>query len=227
VTEGTVPTPPPALLRELAEADARFETEPAGKVLGWAIERFGHSLVLAASFQDIVLIDLAVAIDPGIEVVFLDTGAHFPETLQFVHDTADRYGLKLTVTHPGADADAFPCGTDRCCEFRKVAPLRRALVGREAWITALKRSDAPTRAKAPIVAFDEAFGIVKVNPLATWTEDDIAGYLRDHDLPFHPLVAQGYLSIGCAPTTRPVAEGDDPRSGRWSGSGQTECGLHA
>jgi phosphoadenosine phosphosulfate reductase len=228
VSEGTsVAGPPAALLDELADVNARLETAPASKVLDWSFERFGHSLVLAASFQDIVLVDLAVAIDPGIEVIFLDTGFHFPETLRFVDETAERYGLKLTVTHPGPEADDFPCGTERCCELRKVAPLKRALVGKEAWLTALKRSDAATRAKAPIVAYDEGFGLVKINPLATWTEDDISSYLTDHDLPFHPLMTQGYLSIGCAPTTRPVAPGEDPRSGRWAGSGKTECGLHA
>ena len=108
-----------------------------------------------------------------------------------------------------------------------MAPLREALAGKRAWLTALKRSDAPTRAKAPVVGWDEGFGLVKVNPMAAWTDDDIDSYLADHGLPAHPLIARGYLSIGCAPTTRPTAEGEDPRAGRWSGSGKTECGLHA
>jgi len=175
----------------------------------------------------VVLIDLASALDPGIEVVFLDTGAHFDETLSFVDEVRRRYDLRLTVTTPGPEGDDWPCGSARCCEFRKVAPLRRALAGKGAWITALKRVDAPTRAATPIVAWDDAFGLVKVNPMATWTDDDIDAYPADHGLPVHPLVSRGYLSIGCAPTTRPVAEGEDPRAGRWSGSGKTECGLHA
>jgi len=107
-----------------------------------------------------------------------------------------------------------------------VAPLRRAVAGRAAWLTALKRVDAPTRAAAPIVSYDEAFGLVKINPMATWTDDDIDSYVTDHDLPVHPLIEKGYLSIGCAPTTRPVAPGEDPRAGRWSGTGKVECGLH-
>jgi phosphoadenosine phosphosulfate reductase len=113
-----------------------------------------------------------------------------------------------------------------CCEFRKVRPLKAALVGKDAWLTGLKRVDAPTRRSAPVVAYDDTWGRVKVNPMATWTEQDIAGYAAEHGLPTHPLLAKGYLSIGCAPTTRPVAEGEDPRAGRWFDSDKVECGLH-
>jgi phosphoadenosine phosphosulfate reductase len=223
----TAAEPSPAFLAELAEVDARLDGASPAEVVGWAVERFGRSMVLAASFQDIVLIDLAVAADPGIEVVFLDTGFHFPETLDFVDEVRSRYDLRLTVTQPGPEAETWPCGTERCCELRKVAPLRQAVAGRQAWMTALKRVDAPTRSAAPVVAYDPGFGVVKINPMATWTDDDIDRYLEEHDLPVHPLVPFGYLSIGCAPTTRPVAPGEDPRSGRWAGTGKTECGLHA
>jgi phosphoadenosine phosphosulfate reductase len=211
---------------DLAAVSRRFETAPASAVIRWAIETFGASVALAASFEDIVLIDLATRVAPGIEVVFLDTEAHFPETLSFVEEVRARYGLNLTVTKPGPDAAAFPCGTEQCCQFRKVAPLRRALAGKRAWLTSLKRSDGPTRADSPIVSWDASFGLVKVNPLVTWTDDDIASYLADHGLPVHPLVPKGYRSIGCAPTTRPVAEGEDPRAGRWAGLDKSECGLH-
>jgi phosphoadenosine phosphosulfate reductase len=214
---------------DLAVLSKQFETEPAGKVIRWAVDTFGDSLVLAASFEDIVLIDLATKAAPGIEVIFLDTEAHFPETLEFVEAIRARYDLNLTVTKPGPDAAAYPCGSEQCCQFRKVAPLKQAVQkhGNRAWLTSLKRWDGPTRADAPIVSWDAAFGLVKINPLATWTGDDIASYLKDHDLPAHPLVSQGYLSIGCAPTTRPVAEGEDPRAGRWAGLDKSECGLHA
>jgi phosphoadenosine phosphosulfate reductase len=212
---------------ELAVASSELESAPASKVIGWALERFGGDITLACSFQDVVVVDLAVGIDPGIEVLFLDTGFHFPETLAFVEAVRERYALNLRVLTPGPEADDWPCGTDRCCELRKVAPLDAALAGRAAWLTGLKRVDAPTRAAAPIVSWDEARGLVKVNPMATWTDDDIAGYLAEHGLPVHPLISQGYLSIGCAPTTRRVAPGEDPRAGRWSGTGKTECGLHA
>jgi phosphoadenosine phosphosulfate reductase len=211
---------------DLALASKEFEKAPASAVIRWAVGEFGHSLALAASFEDIVLIDLATKIQPDIEVVFLDTEAHFPETLAFVDDVRERYGLNLTVTKPGPEAADYPCGTAQCCQFRKVEPLKRAVAGKGAWLTSLKRSDGPTRADTPIVSWDGNFGLVKVNPLATWTDDDITAYLADHDLPVHPLVAQGYRSIGCAPTTRPVAEGEDARAGRWSGLDKTECGLH-
>ena len=211
---------------DLAAISERFETAPASAVIRWAVETFGGSMALAASFEDIVLIDLATKVAPGIEVIFLDTEAHFPETLSFVEEVRARYGLNLTVTKPSPDAGAHPCGTEQCCQFRKVEPLRRALAGRRAWLTSLKRTDGPTRADAPIVSWDASFGLVKVNPLATWTDDDIASYLADHGLPVHPLVPKGYRSIGCAPTTRPVAQGEDPRAGRWSGLDKSECGLH-
>ncbi len=226
MSETTVAAPE-GLVSELAAVDARLESLPPSKALAWAVAEYGRDLVLAASFQDIVLIDLAVRADPAIEVVFLDTGAHFPETLAFVEEVRARYDLNLRVTHPGPEAEAWPCGSDRCCQVRKVAPLREALAGKRAWLTALKRSDAATRAEAPVVGWDEGFGLVKVNPMAAWTDDDIESYLADHGLPAHPLIARGYRSIGCAPTTRPTAEGEDPRAGRWSGSGKTECGLHA
>ena len=211
----------------LAEVSAKLETQPATAAIGWAVERFGRALSLACSFQDCVVVDLAVQVDPGIEVLFLDTGSHFPETLAYVEEVRARYDLNLTVVTPGPEADPWPCGTERCCELRKVAPLHRALQGRQAWLTGLKRVDAPTRAAAPIVSWDEARAMVKVNPMATWTDDDTDRYAADHGLPVHPLLAKGYRSIGCAPTTRPVAPGEDPRAGRWSGTGKLECGLHS
>jgi phosphoadenosine phosphosulfate reductase len=216
----------PLSLDELSVISDGFESAPASAVISWAVETFDDSMVVAASFEDIVLIDLVTKVRPGIEVVFLDTEAHFPETLSFVEDVRARYGLNLTVTKPGPDAAAHPCGTEQCCQFRKVEPLRRALAGKRAWMTSLKRADGPTRGDAPIVSWDASFGLVKVNPLATWTDDDITSYLADHGLPVHPLVSRGYRSIGCAPTTRPVAEGEDPRAGRWSGLDKSECGLH-
>ena len=216
----------PLSAEDLALVSKEFENAPASTVIRWAAGAFGDSLVLAASFEDIVLIDLATKVAPDIEVVFLDTEAHFPETLAFVEEVRARYDLNLTVTKPGPEAAAHPCGSAQCCQFRKVEPLKKAVAGRAAWLTSLKRSDGPTRAETPIVSWDPGFGLIKVNPLATWTDDDVASYLADHDLPEHPLISQGYRSIGCAPTTRPVADGEDARAGRWSGLDKTECGLH-
>lgn len=217
-------------LAELAAEAARLEDAPAGAVVRWARDRFGDGLVLAASFQDAVLLDIAESAAPGIEVVFLDTQYHFAETLWYVEELRRRYDLNLTVVRPQPDVrpdNLWQRDVNACCGVRKVEPLARALAGRTAWITGLRRVDAPTRAKAPVVSWDAGRGMVKVNPLAAWTDDDMAGYVADHGLPVNPLSERGYPSVGCWPCTLPVAPGDDPRSGRWAGNDKTECGLHA
>jgi phosphoadenosine phosphosulfate reductase len=213
-------------MSDLSEIAAEFESAPASEVVTWAVERFGRSLTLASSFEDCVIVHLATQVEPDIDVVFLDTGAHFSETLEYVEQVKARYNLNLRVVRPGPEAVDWPCGSARCCELRKVVPLANALKGKRAWMTGVKRVDASTRIEAPIVSWDEGRGIVKVNPIATWTDFDVAGYIADHDLPTHPLMSRGYLSIGCAPTTRPVAPGEDRRAGRFIGMGTTECGLH-
>lgn len=210
----------------LAAVSTRLERAGATETIRWTIEQFGAAVALACSFQDCVIVDLATQVDPGLEVIFLDTGSHFPETLQFVEWVHSQYRLNLTVTHPATSADPWPCGTAECCQRRKVDPLFGALEGKSAWLTGLKRCDAPTRGATTVVGWDETRQMVKVNPLAAWTDGEIAEYIVEHELPNHPLLAQGYLSIGCAPTTRPVAPGEEPRSGRWSDSDKTECGLH-
>ena len=214
-------------LGELAAVSAELEGKPASAAIKWAWERFGSGIVLAASFQDCVLIDVAVRSAPEIEVVFLDTQYHFAETHWFVERVRERYDLNLKVMEPLIPPDdLWQTDPDECCAMRKVEPLARALAGKQAWMTGLRRVETPARAKAPILHLDVGRGIVKVNPLALWTDDEIATYKRDHDLPEHPLVAQGYPSIGCWPCTRAVQPGEDPRSGRWAATGKTECGLH-
>lgn len=205
---------------------AALEREPATAAIAWAAARTEGQLALACSFQDCVIVDLVAQVDPGIPVIFLDTGFHFPETLAYVEEVRRRYGLRLEILRPGPEADPWPCGTERCCELRKVAPLNAALSGRRAWLTGLKRVDAPTRATTPVVGWDHIRGMLKVNPLAGWTDEDVLRYQEDHGLPVHPLLARGYRSIGCAPTTRPTEPGEHPRAGRWSGTGKIECGLH-
>ncbi len=205
---------------------AQFEGAEAEEVVAWAVERFGRRLSLVSSFQNCVLIDLVTRVDPKVEVIFLDTGAHFPETMTYVERVETQYQLKLRVVTPGADADEWPCGSERCCEVRKTEPLRRALEGQEAWMTGLKRVDSTERAATPIVDWDETRGLVKINPIATWTHDDVSHYEADRKLPIHPLFRKGYLSIGCSPTTRPVSSLEDRRAGRWPGTDKTECGLH-
>ena len=211
---------------EIAELNEKFEKEPAGAIIRWAVDTFHPHLSLAASMTDAVLIDLAVRVEPAIEVVFIDTGYHFPETLETVETVRRRYGLNLRImTVAAQEPEMWKIDPENCCSAVKVGQLDRALFGKEAWMSGLRRDEAPTRAKAPIVARDLR-GLVKVNPIATWTDLDIRGYIKDHDVPVNPLVDQGYPSIGCWPCTKPVAEGEDPRSGRWVNSDKTECGLH-
>ena len=221
---GTDAPPPPSI--DVAVLDARLEGAPSEQVLAWAFEEFGPALSVVSSFQNCVLIDLATQIDPRAEIIFLDTGSHFAETLSFVEQVRLVYGLNLRIVRPGADAEPWPCGSERCCELRKVVPLARALRGRRAWVSGLKRCDTPNRASSPIVGWDSARGLVKINPLASWTNDDVSQYEVCHHLPVHPLKARGYPSIGCEPTTRPVYSFEDPRAGRWPGTEKTECGLH-
>jgi phosphoadenosine phosphosulfate reductase len=211
---------------ELDDLSAEFERLPASKVIQWAVDSFGPYLCVAASMQDALLIDLAVKIDPGIEVVFIDTGYHFPETLETVERVRRHYGLNLrmmTVAHHAEEL--WRVDPENCCSAVKVGQLDRALAGKSAWMSGLRRDEAASRANAPIVARDIR-GLIKVNPLANWTHDDAQAYIHEHNVPYNPLLDQGYPSIGCMPCTTKVAPGEDPRSGRWAGRDKTECGLH-
>jgi len=219
-------TPSPDILSELGAVNSRLEHAAPLEILTWIFERFGDDLAMACSFEDVALLHMVHELRPETEIIFLDTGGHFPETLEFAARLEAEWLLRLTRTSPGPEADDWPCGTERCCELRKVEPLRRAVQGRAAWITAVKRVDAPSRASMKIVAWDEKFELVKVNPLATWTDDDVAYYLTSHRLPEHPLWALGYGSIGCAPVTAKPQVPGDRRSGRWAGADKEECGLH-
>ncbi len=211
---------------ELAEINAEFETAPASRIIGWAVESFGPYLSLAASMADALLIDLATKVDPAIEVVFIDTGYHFPETLEAVETIRRHYGLNLRMmTVAPHDEDLWKVDPENCCSSVKVGQLDRALAGKAAWMSGLRRDESPSRAAAPIVARDLR-GLVKVNPIANWTRDECDAYIAEHDIPYNSLLDQGYGSIGCWPCTSKVAEGEDPRSGRWAGKDKTECGLH-
>ena len=214
-------------LMELRSVSHSFEHAAPSTVIAWAVEHFGDEITVASSFEDAVLIDIAVSVKPDIEVLFLDTQYHFAETLWFVEEVRKRYDLNLKVMEPLVAPDnRWQLDVGVCCGVRKVEPLNRGLAGKEAWITGLKRVDSPTRASAPIVSWDPQREMVKLNPLATWTDLDITSYTLERELPINPLVERGYPSIGCWPCTKPVAPGEDPRSGRWSGLDKTECGLH-
>jgi phosphoadenosine phosphosulfate reductase len=211
---------------ELAELNREFERLPASKIVQWAVDSFSPHLCLSASMQDAVLIDLATKVDPAIEVVFIDTGYHFPETLETVETVRRRYGLNLRImtVQPFAEA-LWELDPENCCSSVKVGQLDRALAGKVAWMSGLRRSEAESRAGAPIVGRDLR-GLIKVNPLATWSDDDVAWYIEEHDVPVNPLLRQGYTSVGCAPCTTLPTDPSDPRSGRWAGRSKLECGLH-
>jgi len=219
-----------------AEANGRLETASAAHIADWAVATFGARLIVAASMQDTILPHLFGTRLAGVDTLFLETGYHFKETLA-TRDEAAR-SLPITVvnalprqTVAEQDAEFGARLHDRdpglCCAMRKVEPLGRALAGYDAWVTGLRRADAATRADAPVVSWDAKHGLVKINPLALWSDTQVEAYQVEHDLPRNPLVAQGYPSIGCGPCTRAVKPGEDPRAGRWSGTDKTECGLHA
>ena len=211
---------------ELADLNAEFERLPASKVIQWAVDNFAPHLAMTASMTDAVLIDLATKVYPAIEVVFIDTGYHFPETLATVEEVRRHYGLNLRMmTVARQSEELWQADPENCCSAVKVGQLDRALAGKEAWMSGLRRGEADTRAAAPIVSRDLR-GLVKINPIATWSAADVDAYIADHDIIVNPLTLQGYPSIGCMPCTSPVAEGEDARAGRWRGKDKTECGLH-
>lgn len=193
------------------------------EVLAQAVERHHPRLVMACSFQkeESVLIDMLMEIEPAARVFTIDTGVLFPETYDVWREVEQRYGLNVEV-EDAVSPDGRHWTAERCCGEHKVAALERALRGAEAWITGIRREQAPTRAGASQVERDEARGLWKYNPLADWTEEEVWRYLHERDLPYHQLHDRGYASIGCAPCTVPGSG----REGRWAGEEKTECGLH-
>jgi phosphoadenosine phosphosulfate reductase len=209
--------------------------EQARGSLRWARDTFRDHLVVASSMGDEVLVHLAHVEAPGIDVLFLDTGYHFPETIgtrdavHAVYDVHVKTILPLLSIEQQARLhgdDLWSRDPDACCAIRKVEPLERGLAPYDAWVTGMRREDAPTRKDIEVVGWDARRDKVKLNPLAAWTQGDVDAYAAQHGVLMNPLRQIGYASIGCAPCTRPVAEGEDPRAGRWSGTGKTECGLH-
>jgi len=200
-------------------------------VLLWAVDAFPGRAALTVSFGGggVVLAHLISRVDRTVPVIFLDTGFHFAETYAFKEQFAKRYGLNLVDLKPLTDpGPLYQTDPDRCCFVRKVEPLERALVGCDAWISAVRQDQSATRASTQLVEHHEIDGrpIVKVFPLAHWSRADVWRYIRENGVPYHPLLDQGYSSIGCWPCTRPTAPGEPERAGRWSGTDKTECGLH-
>ena len=223
-------------LRAVAERGAaELADASATEVLEWTATTIGERFIVASNMQDAVLVHLATQARPGVEVLFLDTGYHFAETIGTRDAVEQVYGVRIVnakaeLSVPEQDAthgkNLFATEPDRCCAMRKVAPLKKTLAGYDAWVTGVRRVEAPTRANTPLVTYDEAFGLVKVNPIAAWSDEQMQDYIEEHSILVNPLVDAGYPSIGCAPCTIKPLPGADPRSGRWAGKAKIECGLH-
>jgi phosphoadenosine phosphosulfate reductase len=226
-----------AELQQLAELGAaELEGANANDLLRWTDENFAGNYIVASNMQDAVLVDLASKVRPGVDVLFLDTGYHFVETIGTRDAVEAVYNVNVVNVTPENSVtkqdelfgkDLFAREPNECCRMRKVEPLGKALRGYSAWVTGIRRVEAPTRANAPLISWDKAFGLVKINPIAAWTDEEMQAYIDGNDVLVNPLVFEGYPSIGCAPCTAKPVEGADPRSGRWAGLSKTECGLHA
>jgi phosphoadenosine phosphosulfate reductase len=223
---------------DVASVSATLEGQGAEAILLWAKDQFSPDISLACSFGGVsgmVLLDMASRLDLQAEVFYLDTDVLFPETYALRDEVSRRYGIqpvgyrsRLTL-----DEQALAHGEalwlrdpDRCCYLRKVEPNERALAGKRAWISGIRRDQSSTRKSVSVVEWDESFDLVKLNPLATWSEEDVWSYIREHDVPYNSLHDDGYPSIGCMPCTRRIQPGEDRRAGRWAGFDKTECGLH-
>jgi phosphoadenosine phosphosulfate reductase len=222
---------------ELRAISAALEDAGPETILRWALEEFGARVALATGFgaEGCVLVSMLGSLDPGARIFYLDTDFLFPETHALRDQLEKRYGVhferRSTAISPAEQearygARLWERDPDECCRLRKVEPLRSMLGGLDAWITAIRREQSPTRAAAAVVERDEQFGLIKINPLAAWSSEAVWDYLREHDVPYNALHDHGYQSIGCTHCTSPVQIGEDPRAGRWRGMIKTECGIH-
>jgi phosphoadenosine phosphosulfate reductase len=222
---------------QIAVASAQLEGKSPQEILRWAVATFHPRLTMATAFgaEGCCLIHMLADIEPGVRIFNLETGYQFPETLALRERIRTRYGIEVEFIKPEmtvAEYEEEHGGPlyvhrpDQCCYDRKVLPLRRAVVGYEAWISAIRSDQTKDRARADVVGWDAKFSLVKINPLLTWTKKDVWSFIHKYDVPYNPLHDQGYPSIGCWPCTRPIADGEDDRSGRWAGTIKKECGLH-
>ena len=227
----------PGDLQHLAEvAGKELEDAPAQEIVRWAAQVFGERVAVTSSMADAVVAHLVSSVKPGVDVLFLNTGYHFAETIGTRDAVAASYDVNVIDIGPTMSIaqqdiafgkDLWARDPDRCCALRKVQPLAQALAGFAAWGSGVRRDESATRTATKVVDWDARRGMVKVNPLAAWTQSDVDTYVAEHEVPVNPLFELGYGSIGCQPCTRPVAPGEDPRAGRWAGRNKVECGLHS
>ncbi|QVL31247.1 phosphoadenylyl-sulfate reductase [Telmatocola sphagniphila] len=222
---------------EIESANLELTGRSAEEVLRWAVGRFGHKLMMATAFgaEGCCLIHMLAQIDPTIRVINLDTGYQFKETLKLRERLLYTYGVAVEFIRPDTTVEEYERmhggplyehRSDQCCFDRKIVPLRKAVVGYQAWISSIRKDQTADRARADVVQWDPKFGVVKVNPILTWNYKDVWNFIYKNNVPYNPLHDQGYPSIGCWPCTQPVTEGADERSGRWAGMKKKECGLH-
>jgi len=226
------------LSAEIGREASRLESAEPQAILQWATERFGQKFTMATAFgpEGMVLIHMLAEIAPKTPIFNLETGYQFQETLELREEVLRRYGIAVEMKQPETTVAQYEqqhggplyrTNPDQCCFDRKVKVLSKAVLGRHAWASAIRRDQSPDRANVPIVGWDKKFSLVKVSPLANWTKQKVWGFITQHDIPYNPLHDQGYTSIGCWPCTRSVMLGEDERAGRWSGFAKTECGLHS
>jgi phosphoadenosine phosphosulfate reductase len=222
---------------DIVHSNRLLEGKAPEEVLRWAVATFHPRLTMATAFgaEGCCLIHMLAEIEPAVRIFNLETGYQFAETLKLREQIKERYGIEVEFIRPDLSVPEYEAKhrgplyvlqPDQCCHDRKIVPLRRALEGYEAWISAIRRDQTEHRAKAEVVQWDAKFGLVKVNPLLTWTKREVWSFIAKHDVPYNPLHDQHYPSIGCWPCTKPVANGEDERAGRWAGTEKKECGLH-
>jgi phosphoadenosine phosphosulfate reductase len=222
---------------EIAAANRRLEGKTPQVVLSWAVERFHPRLTMATAFgaEGCCLIHMLAEVEPGVRIFNLETGYQFPETLELRERIKERYGIEVEYICPELTVEEYEeehggplyrHRPDQCCYDRKILPLRRAIVGYDAWISAIRRDQTTDRQQAGLIQWDAKFELVKVNPLLSWTRRDVWGFIHKHEIPYNPLHDRNYPSIGCWPCTQPVGNDDDERAGRWAGRAKKECGLH-
>jgi phosphoadenosine phosphosulfate reductase len=221
----------------ITAANRELATATPQTILTWAVKRFHPRLTMATAFgaEGCCLIHMLADVEPGVRIFNLDTGYQFPETLELRERVKERYGIEVEMVRPDmtvAEYEEEHGGPlyvhrpDQCCHDRKVLPLRRAVAGYDAWVSAIRSDQTDHRAAAGVVQWDAKFNLVKINPLLSWTKKDVWSFIMKHDVPYNPLHDRGYPSIGCWPCTRSVAPGEDERAGRWAGKVKKECGLH-
>jgi phosphoadenosine phosphosulfate reductase len=222
---------------QISEAAAQLAKESPQAILRWAVETFHPRLTMATAFgaEGCCLIHMLADIEPRVRIFNLETGYQFPETLELRERIKERYGIEVEYVRPElsvAEYEAehggplYEMRPDQCCHDRKILPLRRAVAGYEAWVSAIRKDQTRDRGRADVVQWDAKFELVKVNPLLGWTKREVWGFILKNGVPYNPLHDKNYPSIGCWPCTRPVGDGDDERAGRWAGKVKKECGLH-